>query len=572
MNIRRIGALILLAMGAVFFTSQTPSDLSAQDTKAEKKALRMKLREEKLKAEAEAAKAAEAAKTAEKPIVKMTPTETKPSNPLDVKKVAKLIDAEINKELAKAKIEPSSRSSDAEYLRRASLDITGVIPAPDKVESFQTNSDPDKRAKLIDELLSSSNYGRHLADIWGNQMYVVDSENRFVTKEPLVKYLTATFNGNKPWDRMAHEILTATGEQEKNGEVTYYMANRGVDKMTDTVGKLFLGVQIQCAQCHNHPFTHWKQAEYWGMAQFFYKVNAVVQRNAKTEVAGKVEEIAKPQRKINPLPESAKNVSAKFLGADAPKLDNAKPLRPVLADWICTAENPFFSKSMVNRVWAQFFGKGMVNPIDDLSDENTPSHPELLNGLAKEFASGGFDLKQLIRAICLTDAYQRTSVPAPGNKADTVLYSHMAVKVMTPEQLYDSIALVVGDPSAGGARPAGKTPRGAATSPRDRFAAFFMGSENAKATEYEAGIPQALRLMNNPKLSGSPNLLNTLSKAGDKPEKIIDRLFRMTISRQPNEAETKKLTDYIAKAPDAKTAYSDILWALMNSSEFTLNH
>jgi hypothetical protein len=343
--------------------------------------------------------------------------------------------------------------------------------------------------------------------------------------------------------------------------------------MTDSVGKLFLGVQIQCAQCHNHPFTKWKQTEYWGMAQFFYKVNAQVNRNAKTDVVAKVEEVNRPQRKLNPVPESAKNVAAKFLGAEQPKLDSTKPYRPVLADWICASDNPYFSRSIVNRAWAHYFGRGIVNPVDDLSDENEPTHPELLSALAKEFSGGGFDLKQLTRGICLSDAYQRTSVPTPANKSDSLLYSHMAIKVLTPEQLFDSLVAVVGE-FGGGKGPPGKGPAGrlGGGSPRDRFVAFFAGSENPKPTEYEAGIPQALRLMNNPRLSGSPSLLSSLRSAGDDPAKVIERLYLMTLSRKPTGPETKKMNEYVGKAADARAAYGDILWALLNSSEFALNH
>ena len=188
-------------------------------------------------------------------------------------------------------------------------------------------------------------------------MFPTDSENRALSKEPLVKWLTETFNANKPWNQMAFEILTATGTQGDKGEVTYYLANRGVDKMTDSVGKLFLGVQIQCAQCHNHPFSDWKQTEYWGLAQFFYKVDAQAPRNAKSETIPAVSEEGRPNRRQNPLPVSAKNVAAKFLDGDAPAIDRSKPYRPVLAHWVTSDSNPYFARAMVNRIWAQFFGR-----------------------------------------------------------------------------------------------------------------------------------------------------------------------------------------------------------------------
>jgi len=585
MIMKRFAAALLLASGALFLASQTPIDLAAQDAKSDKAAMLKKFLERKAaraKAEADAEKAKAEAEKAKvetnKPtpeVVKMSPAETSAAKPMDAKAVAKFIDAQINQELAVAKLDSSSRSSDAEFIRRVSLDITGVIPTAERVGSFLASSDPNKRALLVDEMLQSPKYGQRLADIWTNQMLPMDSALRYTGKDPLVKYMVDTFNANKPWDRMAHEIISASGDQDKNGAVTYYMFNAGVDKMTDSVGKLFLGVQIQCAQCHNHPFTTWKQTEYWGMAQFFYNVSVTIQKNNKqVDIIPGVVENSRASRRGNPLPESAKTVPAKFLGGDLATLNSSKPYRPVLADWLCTAENPFFSKSMVNRVWAQYMGRGLVNPIDDLSDENPASHPELLKGLAKEFANGGFDLKNLVRAICLSDAYQRSSVPTPNNKADTVLYSHMAIKVLTPEQLFDSLAAVVGTPTADAGRGMGKPLNKGSNSPRDRFVAFFMGTENAKATDYEAGIPQALRLMNNQKLSSSSSLVSQLVQSKAKPAEAINKLYLTAVARKATEAEVEKLTGYIVQgeSSDPKAPLSDILWALLNSSEFALNH
>ncbi len=581
MTRKHLLASVLLFTGAAFLATQAPvAEVSAQDAKAEKKtaflkklADRKKTEDDKARADAAAAKAAQAKPAVAAP--KVTPKETKPLQALNPADIAKLINREVDKKLSEAKIAPSSRSSDAEFLRRVSLDITGVIPSPEKVESFLNSSDSDKRAKLVDELLANSRYGTRLSDIWANQMIPLDSTIRYLTRDPLANWLADSFNANKPWDRMAHDIISASGEQAKNGAVTYYMFNQGVDKMTDSVGKLFLGVQIQCAQCHNHPFTHWKQEEYWGLAQFFYNVNVVAQRNGKqTDIVPGVSETARANRKGNPLPESAKAVAAKFLGGEKPSLQAGKPYRPVLADWLCTAENPFFAKSMVNRVWAQYFGRGIVNPIDDLSDENEASHPELLQQLSSQFANGGFDVKNLIRAICMSDAYQRTSQPTPENKLDEVLYSHMAMKVMTPEQLYDSLSTVAGNFSDAGGRGKGMNggPKAGANAARERFATYFMGSENPKATDYEHGIPQALRLMNSPRLS-SPAAVSDLVSSKLTPEKAIEKLYLKTVSRRPTDAELKRLTDHVkAASGDPKTPYSDILWALLNSSEFALNH
>ena len=282
----------------------------------------------------------------------------------------------------------------------------------------------------------------------------------------------------------------------------------------------------------------------------------------------------KPARKTNVLPESAKNVEPKFLGAETVKLTTSEPYRPVLAKWIASPSNPFFAKAYVNRLWAQFYGRGFVNPVDDMSNENTPSHPELLKALATEFANSGFDIKNLVRGICNSNTYQRTSRPVGDNRDDKTLFSHQAIKVLGPEQLYDSLQAVLGTLPGGGAIRTGK---GGAQTPRDAFALFFMGTENSKPTDYEAGIPQVLRLMNNPAMATArlTNVVNTVGEISKnkttEPAKVLEKLYLTTLARRPTADETKRLTDYIAKQADQKTAYADVLWVLLNSSEFALN-
>jgi hypothetical protein len=219
-------------------------------------------------------------------------------------------------------------------------------------------------------------------------------------------------------------------------------------------------------------------------------------------------------------------------------------------------------------------GRGFVNPVDDLSDENEPSHPELLKALAKEFADSGFDVKHLVRGICNSKAYQRTSKPSGDNRDDRTLWSHQSIKVLSGEQLFDSLSTVVG-PIGGKDGGMKKGPRGGPQGPRDQFALFFMGTENSKSTDYEAGIPQALRLMNSP-IMASARLTNVASKAtelsaGVKPEKAIEKLYLTALSRRPTADETKRMNEFVAKHENPRSAYGDVLWVLLNSSEFALN-
>lgn len=495
---------------------------------------------------------------------------SEPAKP-GVAALSQAIDRAVDAAMQADKVAPSSRADDAEFMRRAYLDITGVIPTADKAAAFLDSSDTDKRAKLIDELLASPAYGRHMADIWQGLLVQADSNNRRVTFDSLSTWLEKNFNENKAWDKMVSDLVTASGKQSDNGAVTFFLANPTPDKVTDQVSRLFLGVQLQCAQCHNHPFTSWKRDEYWGMAAFFFKVKSdrVTKDNAN---ALAVMEAAGPKGKGMKLPDSARVVPAKFLQGDQPKLDNAEPNRPVLAKWMTAPENPFFAKAMANRTWAHFFGRGLVNPIDDMHEGNAASHPELLTEMAKQFTAGSFDVKDLIRGICNSQAYQRTSKPTEGNKDDVTRFSHMSLKPMSAEQLYDSLTGVLG---AGAEPKPGKQPQAAGRRPqgnaRTQFVNFFRSDDTATGTDYTAGIPQALRLMNAPQLNRGGALLDAAKSM--TPEQTIERLYLGTLSRRPASNETERMVAYVQKHKgEEKKAYSDILWALLNSSEFVLNH
>jgi len=499
---------------------------------------------------------------------------------LDALTLAKLIDREVERRLQAEGIKPAPRSDDGEFLRRVYLDIAGVIPSAERAAAYLQSTDPDKRAKLIEALLGSPVYGKHLSEVWTGMLVPRESNNRRLQAEPLRSWLEQGFNTNKPWNQLVRELVTASGAQGENGAVTFFLGNPGPDKLTDTVSRLFLGVQLQCAQCHNHPFTSWKQKEYWGMAAFFMrvKISATPQQAAKDGVSPVVDEAASQGKgkgkKGFKLPDSAKVVPAKFLQGEQPRLKPAAPLRPVLAEWMTSGQNPFFARAMVNRLWAHFLGRGLVNPVDDMHDENEPSHPELLAALTQQFKSSGFDVKYLIRAICNSAAYQRGSRAEGGNADDQELYSHMAVRPLSPEQLYDSLTAVLGTRQGG--RDAGpkKNQQGGKKGgggPREQFINFFR-LEESNPLEYQAGIPQALRLMNSGPTNNSNMALAAARGERRTPAQVIESLYLTALCRRPTQAEAKRLTEYVGHQANARTAYADILWALVNSSEFAMNH
>jgi len=494
---------------------------------------------------------------------------------VDTAGLAKIIDEEINLRLKEEGIKASPKADDAEFLRRVYIDLAGVIPPADKVKAFLESTDPHKRANLVEELLKDGNFGKQLAENWANLIVPPDSNNRALQTEGLRKWLEEAFNSNRPWNKIVEELVTASGDLDKNSAVAFFVANPSVDKMTNQVTSLFLGVQLQCAQCHNHPFTSWKQEEYWGMASFFRQVrqSATAQQAAKNGTTITVSEQpgpAKAGKKGGGTPEGFKNVPAKFLGAEQPSIGGS-PARPVLAKWLTAPNNPYFARAMVNRMWSHFFGRGFVNPISDMHDGNPATHPELLAALAEQFKRHDYDLKYLVKAIVLSDAYQRTSRPANGNEDDTEFYSRMYIKTLTPEQLFDSIVQVVGTPKGGFGPGGGIGKKGGPRTPRDQFINFFRVEEGSDPLEYQSGIPQALRLMNAPQLNNGGKTLEEALKR-PTPAEAIDYLYLATVSRHPTAAETQRLVEYSKKQGAPRTAYGDILWALLNSSEFTLNH
>ena len=331
--------------------------LTAADAKADKKAERIKAKEEAKKKADDAAKKAEDAKKADEAKAvdaakiaadkkaadeaKKAATAAKPAVSRDASAIAKLIDTQIDARLKQETLAPSPLGSDADFLRRVYLDITGIIPSYEKAKAFLDDKSTNKREKLVDALLADSNYGRKQADIWGAKLFTVDSANKFIQKEPLTAWLKEQFNKNTPWNEFVSSIVTATGPVDENPAVTYFLSNRSIDKLTDTTGQHFLGIRVTCAQCHNHPFTPTKQTEYWGLAAFYSKVvpekPANANKGSDNLKLGVTEGKAKSKTK-DFFPESTKTVPAKFFGGEEPKLNSNDPYRPALAKWLTSAQ------------------------------------------------------------------------------------------------------------------------------------------------------------------------------------------------------------------------------------------
>jgi hypothetical protein len=500
--------------------------------------------------------------------------------------IAAVIDRELNKRLAEAKLPPSPQADDAEFLRRVHLDITGRIPSLARARSFLDSTDTDKRRKLIDELLVSGDFGQHFGTIW---------RNLIMPRGPIVEknqgnsfgpWITEQFNRNRGWNEVVFDLLTAEGDTRSTPQASFIMANTENQQpqpnmIAAATTRLFLGVQLQCAECHDHPFSNWKQKDFWATAAFFARLRNGGNKGGPITLTEVLDTTAQPEGKKGEgrlkitagggivIPSSAGKgagqiVNAKFLEGEPPVLDDQKPLRPVLAEWATSPSNKYFAQAFVNRLWGQFFGRGFVNPVDNFRDDQPPSHPELLRLLADEFKASGHDVKHLVRCICNSQAYQRMSRPLSENEGDTELFSHMAVKPLAPEALFDSLLLVI--------NPMARTGKEGGFGSRDEFVMHFRTQGDGEAGEFTHGIPQFLRRLNGAAFNGGGPLVGLVARGGADKDEALDSLYLATLSRRPTAKERQLMSDYMAKKSRAEDGYAGVLWILLNSGEFVLNH
>ncbi|MDB5339786.1 MAG: hypothetical protein JWN70_5405 [Planctomycetaceae bacterium] len=567
-----------------------------------------------------AAKAETMKKPDKNPAVKPEPEKSEPSKTDAIKSAAATdqrhstrnpiaaaaaIDHEINLELTKAMVPASPVASDSEFIRRLSLDLRGRIPSVSETQAFLKDTGSDKRRKLIDEYLADEEYGEHFAIIWYHRIAKPDDDNmRALVKNELQPWLADGFNQNRGWDGIVKDILTATGDREHSPATTFWLSAVNDAKLgqpdpakaTAAASRLFMGVRLECCQCHNHPFTELKQTDFWGTAAFFAQTHAkgATQKAAKANatpdvfeqagVGGKRKKKGETADKTPPAPfgsvaipfEEGKTVHATFLGGKEPDVKGQSTLRPIFAEWLTASTNPYFARAAVNKLWANFFGRGIVDPIDDMQADSPNTHPRLLSFLADEFAASKYDQKHLIRCICNSHVYQRSSQPTPENKSDDVLYSKMPLKIMTADMLYDSLATALGHQVAEAERRgkgmAGKKQQGG---PRQEFRKFFHAESDDDAgivADYSHGVPQVLRLMNAKQINDTSTTVANLMQTETKPDKIIAGLYATVLSREPTPAEITQAKKFIATDKDAANAYGDLMWALLNTSEFLFNH
>jgi hypothetical protein len=502
----------------------------------------------------------------------------------DVKALAAKIDQRIEAQWAAKGVKPSVASGDAEFLRRVYLDIAGRIPRVAEVRAFLDDPRPDKRQRLVARLLDGPNYANHLTNVFRALMIPPNNNQQFQFFAPTFdSWLRDRLANNVGYDTMVREVLTADpfnpngnrnaalsgrapSAEPRLSPIAFYQNNEfKPENLAASTSRLFLGVKLECAQCHDHPFNQYTRMQFWELAAFF----TGIQRQPRGGFGA-----APPVLRI---PGTNKEVRPRFLDGQEPKSQGGKNNRELLADWLTRPDNPYFARAAANRMWAHFFGIGLIEPVDEPGDDNPPSHPELLDELAREFAAHKFDLKFLVRAITASRTYQLSSTCTDATQNEPRLFARMAVKGLTPEQLFDSLVTATGyrDPTRA-------NPRGfvGPNTPRGEFLAKFASQD--KRTETHTSILQALALMNGKFIADATSISNSETLAAvldspffDTPEKQIEALYLASLSRKPRPAELAPLVNYVTGGgpkKDPRSALADVFWALLNSSEFILNH
>lgn len=486
------------------------------------------------------------------------------------------IDTLVNAKLQRMKIVPSGLADDAEFLRRASLDITGVPPASADVLAFV--ADPadsmTKRAAKIDQLLSSPMYVEHWTLKWSDLLL---NRRKAVTERGVWSFrnwIRQSVASNKPYNEFAKELLTSGGSAFENPAANYFRIAREPKLVMENMTQVFLGTRFNCNQCHDHPFERWTQRQYYELSAYF----ADVGRRPLPDGDEFIFTMGAPAAVLNPDTNQPANPKFPFEHAGAIDVNGSR--REQLSQWLTANENPYFARSIVNRYWSYFFGRGIIDPVDDIRAGNPASNPELLDALTKDFIASGYDLKKLIRTICNSATYQRSLETGPWNEDDSINFSHALPRRLSAEQLYDAIIQATGAPRALPGVPAGF--RASELPDSDVEVAFldmFGRAPRESPCECErtsdVSLGQTLNMVNGPTIADAiahpQGIIATTIAAGASNEQLIETIYLSALCRKPTAEETARTVEYFAGAGDSKAAAEDLMWALINSPGFLFN-
>ncbi|CAI8055618.1 hypothetical protein GBAR_LOCUS30342 [Geodia barretti] len=510
----------------------------------------------------------------------------------------KHLDRYINAALKRESIQPSKMSEDAEFLRRVHLDLTGKIPTPEEVLDFLKDGSSNKRQKKIDLLLDSDVYLDYWSGLWVNWLIGrrEDGDDRRIG---LTFWVRDALTKNMPYNQFVQELIAADGELRDNGAGNYIMRyERSPVFLTSHTSRLFLGLPMQCAECHDHKTEVWSQEDFYGVAAFFAGIDSQRKGDIETmDMAGNERKMDnflitnKPENSIW-VERLEKQVRPHFLGGTEYKGSLLKK-REALAQWMTDKSNPYFSQAIVNRIWQRFMGRAFVEPVDGFGEENQSTNPELLKSLAKDFVIYSYDLQHLMRTILNSEAYQRTSQTNESNKDDQLYYSHAYVKPLSAEQFFYSVLQATGFERLQQVRMKGSKKQGGEDRKgmlrqlermkREHLKKFLFLLDNGEMEEIEAfngTIPQALMMINGDMVNDSAShearggFVNYVLEKWRGPIERVEYIYLNILSRLPTAKEKTYFRRYLERSlyRNKDLAYEDLYWVLLNSAEFSLNH
>ncbi|MHC4878475.1 MAG: DUF1553 domain-containing protein [Planctomycetota bacterium] len=487
--------------------------------------------------------------------------------------VHNFIDELVDARLRKLNIHPSGLCNDADYLRRVYLDIIGTLPTADEARRFLASNDPQRRAKLVDELLQRPEYADLQALKWSDVLRVDRLALGHKAAYSYYRWIRESFAENVPFDEFARSVVTASGPLSDQPAGNLYKVTKTPGTSASTLSQVFLGVRIECAQCHHHPFDRWGQRDYAGMQAYFSQVNF------KTTKRGQF--LTPTKKGATKHPRSGEVVEAHALLQVEPEETPEGDRRELFAQWLTAKDNQWFARNIVNRVWAHYLGRGIVEPVDDVRLTNPPTNPELLDTLADHFVASGYDLHELIRTITASRTYQLSSQPVASNERDEQNYSRALFRRLDAEVRFDMICQVTGMPEKFRGMPDGYRAIQLWDSQVKHYFLSLFGRpirstacECERATEPSVG--QVLHILNSPEIQsklsdGGGRLVKLVNQTADDSQ-LVEELYLSFYSRFPTEEERQAVTTYLGQAPDRQRAAEDVAWSLMNTVEFLFNH
>lgn len=484
------------------------------------------------------------------------------------------IDEHVIAKLKQLRIAPSGQATNREFVRRAFIDATGMLPTPAETEKFLADSAPDKRARLIDSLLAREAYADYWTNRWAEVFLISSAKLSGGEVWSFYNWLRGAVRENKPWNQVATEIITAKGSTLDNGAAGFFVMHKEPSDLVENFSMAFMGLSITCARCHNHPLEKWSQKQYYGMANLFGRVGMKNgERPGDIIVYDKrAGDVSHPRlgKPVNPAP----------LDGEELALDSTKDRRAHMAAWLTAPTNPYFARVTVNRVWKNFMGRGLVEAVDDLRATNPPSNEALMNALTDDFIKSGYDIKHLIRTIMNSAAYQRSSQSLEANREDEKYYSRYVIRRMNAETYLDAVSQATAAPTE---FPGYATGTRAAQLPDAKVASYFLRvfgrPDRVNTCECERSsvstVAQSLHVINgdtlNQKLRAPGGLVEQLAKLPD--EEAVDRLFATALSRPPTEKERAGLLAALKEsASERRQGLEDAVWSVVTSREFQFNH